>query len=519
MRWINGIAVIVLLGAWPFLHFAVQNLALHTDIGLSLPRLLAAAGGLIAAALGLWAGVSLMIRRIPAERWAAATGVGIMSTFLFGAMAGVMQEHGFFRYSQTVVWSLGTALLLLLVWRLSRSPAFSRKLIIMAVALNLFALLPLVFLQPQDITEPGTEGDAPDANPAATAPKASLDPNARRPNVYFFVFDEYARADQLKKLFDIDNAPFLNALSNRGFIIGEQSFANFPMTLLSVSSTLSMNYVVAEGKVFDWWGDGARKAARVIDGYNPVVNRFHELGYKYVHGGGEGYVRCGNAEDLCIRATPVTWITEQERLLMLMTPLRLFRYRFRFAANKFTPTVVKKAVEKFAGHPRFVYAHFMIPRSSVYREDCSTVAVLDGMMGVAALPRHDPELMRQRKMRYANDIRCVNPTVIDLVDTILANDTDPIIIIQSDHGPTYLHDWSTPFWPDDHYRERYGILNAIRLPNRCRHQLYPTMSPVNTFRIVLECVDGRPRGLLEDVSFSVRSYKWDPAQAHHRRAK
>lgn len=519
MRWINGITVIVLFGTWPFLHFAVQNITLHTDSGLSLPRLLWAAAGLIAIALTLWWIVSLIFRRVPADRWAALMGVGIMATFLFGAMATIMQDHGFFRQAQAAVWSLGCAMLLLFVWLLSRSPAFGRKLMVISLALNLITLLPLIFLHQAGIVEPDTGGDVLKANPVAGAPQSPPNRKGRRPNVYFFILDEYARADQLKAVFNFDNQPFLGALARRGFYVGRRNYANFPATLLSVSSTLSMNLITPVDKVFDWWGDGARKAKRLIDGYNPVVSKFRGLGYQYIHGGGEGYVRCGNAEDRCIRAKAVTWVTEQERLLMLMTPLRLFRYRFRFSTKKFTPTVVKDALGDTAAKPRFVYAHFMIPRSSVYQDDCTTVDVLDGLLGVGALPRHDPALMRQRKKRYVNDIKCVNPELLNLVDHILATDEDPIIIIQSDHGPTYLHDWSRPDWPDDEFRERFAILNAIRLPKPCRHRLYPAMTPVNTFRIVFACLEDRRPDLTDDLSLIVNYYGKAPARAYQVRSE
>ncbi|MDP7602766.1 MAG: hypothetical protein QF546_02915 [Alphaproteobacteria bacterium] len=501
-----GFAVIVLLGMWPFLDFAMNNLFL----GLSIFRLFVAAIGTIAVSLLLWLVFSLLFRRIRPDRWAAIIGSGICVMFLFSALATVMQDYGYFRYSQAFVWVIATATLLIFVWIFSRSKDFILILAIVAVVMNVTALAPLARLLQgpsrsldSQLSEPKTTTNTPSA-------QTKMVVKGRLPNVYFFIFDEYDRADQLKKIFNFDNRPFLDALVDRGFVIGERSLANFPATLLSVSSTLSMNYIVPPGKAFDWWGADNRGAKRVIDGYNPVVERFHELGYKYFHGGGENYVRCGNAEDRCIRAKPVTWIREQERLLMLMTPLRLFRYRLRFATEKFTPEVVKKAIKEYGGMPRFVYAHYMIPRSSVYDEECSPVSVLDGMTKVTKLPRHDLELMRKRKLRYLNDIKCLNPSLIGLVDTILSDDKDPIIILQSDHGSTFLHDWKTPEWPDDEFLERYGILNAIRLPDRCRHQLYPTMTSVNTFRIVFACIEDRPPRLLDDISLMIQYYSKDP---------
>ena len=48
---------------------------------------------------------------------------------------------------------------------------------------------------------------------------------------------------------------------------------------------------------------------------------------------------------------------------------------------------------------------------------------------------------------------------------------------------------------------RLAILNAVRLPKRCRETLYSDLSPVNTFRVVFACLEGRASKLLPDRHF------------------
>ena len=77
------------------------------------------------------------------------------------------------------------------------------------------------------------------------------------PDVYFIVLDGYARQDVLARYYGYDNAPFLDALSRRGFRrFPTAGSTNYTWTFLSLASTLNMRYLQPTCST----GAGAEKA-------------------------------------------------------------------------------------------------------------------------------------------------------------------------------------------------------------------------------------------------------------------
>jgi hypothetical protein len=107
---------------------------------------------------------------------------------------------------------------------------------------------------------------------------------------------------------------------------------------------------------------------------------------------------------------------------------------------------------------------------------------------------------------YRAQARFLGRRVAETVEKILARSPEPpIIVIQGDHGPN-----ST--WPTVDPAERLPILNALYLPGGGERLLYPEISPVNTFRVVLDFYFGERLPLLPDehyVSSYERPYRFE----------
>ncbi len=79
--------------------------------------------------------------------------------------------------------------------------------------------------------------------------------------------------------------------------------------------------------------------------------------------------------------------------------------------------------------------------------------------------------------------------MLSIVDEILKNSAQPpVIIIQGDHGLLYF----------DHF----PVLNAYYLPDSGSRDLYPSITPVNSFIVVFDQFFGANLPLKPDNSFS-----------------
>ena len=63
------------------------------------------------------------------------------------------------------------------------------------------------------------------------------------PDIYYIITDEYGSYQGLKEFFNYDNSDFVNYLKYNDFFVNEKSFANYPRTIQSLTSSLNMEYL------------------------------------------------------------------------------------------------------------------------------------------------------------------------------------------------------------------------------------------------------------------------------------
>ena len=92
---------------------------------------------------------------------------------------------------------------------------------------------------------------------------------------------------------------------------------------------------------------------------------------------------------------------------------------------------------------------------------------------------------------------------------LLNSEVPPIIILQADEGPfpprlKLIQDWAQATGKE--LKIKMGILNAYYLPGIDKNVLYPSITPVNSFRIVFNLYFNINFELLPDESYVYSVY-------------
>jgi len=165
-----------------------------------------------------------------------------------------------------------------------------------------------------------------------------------------------------------------------------------------------------------------------------------------------------------------------------MTPLRRF---VRTTGRSIVADIRARLDEIFDLQPVYLFAHILAPHPPrTFTSSCAEITSSRSGDGNPALTFWGD------KDGYIRDLECTNSEVLALVDDIVERDPSAVILVHGDHGTAFAVDWSLAIdaWPDRQIEERFAILMAVRLPKPCTSYLYPSLSPVNLYRVVFACL-------------------------------
>lgn len=336
------------------------------------------------------------------------------------------------------------------------------------------------------------------------------------PDIYYIVLDAYTREDVLAEIYDYDNRPFLQALEERGFYVAAESRSNYPTTLPSIASSLNMIHVDDLPAALAEHGTTPNRstidaASSRLVGKNRVVEALRAEGYRVVSFDG-GYTGSYLEAPDEFRQPPSLvdhnfWQIGFEVMLLDTTVGRELRKRLdgvyspmerMFDAHRERVLYALEHLPDYAGseEPHFVYAHIVSPHVPyVFGPNGERITADDPYTLLNARPGAEDNIGK-----YRDQVHFLNGLILETVDEILAaSEVPPIIILQGDHSSKVYSDPDPP--PEVEDLLLLPILNAYHLPGSAEHDLYPHITPVNTFRIVLNDYYGRDLPLAADASF------------------
>ena len=344
---------------------------------------------------------------------------------------------------------------------------------------------------------------------AVTSPSGTSgveDPGASAPDIYYLIFDRYGSGPNLAEHYGFDNSAFLDGLRERGFYVADDAHANYIKTPLSLVSSLNMDYL-DEAQLKDEAASGKDSGVihRQLRGPLRVPIELKEIGYRHVH-------VANWWEPSATNATADTVFRYEAASEFSSAVLRMSALGAIGAGTSLGPydrevlyqhTLYEfDTIEGLADDPgpKFVFAHFLVPHPPyVFAADGSFV-------------RDEPIATEDERTGYLRQMEYTNGRILRLVDRLLdvPPDERPIILIQADEGPfparydadEWRFDWHSA--TDEELAEKFGILSAYHLPGVDPEDagLYPSITPVNSFRVVFDTYFGADLPLLPDRVFA-----------------
>ncbi|RPJ28443.1 MAG: hypothetical protein EHM33_04480 [Chloroflexi bacterium] len=470
----------ILFSVFPVLSLAAYNTGEIALDAVLRPLFVSLFGGLILFGLASW-----ILRDW--DRAALAVLAVLFLFFIYGQVYNLVEDITFgnvsiFRHRTLlpVFGILLAALLFFIVRQLNQPRAFT-------LWLNLFSIFLLIYPMSKILLSVFQQESA-DRSVQASYSQVAADVN--RPDIYYIILDAYGREDVLQNLLGYDNREFLNSLRQRGFYVADCSQSNYAYTEFSLTSSLNFDYI-------DNLDVSYSRSDRIALLKHSAIRSFFEAnGYKIVaFPTGWPYTEWQDADLYLDFEHPVTALSEFESLILDTTALRVvsdFQSPNPGDASKkdLRRLRVFSLLDNIKKLPRtegdlFVFAHIVVPH----------FPYTFGPNGEVTEFRGKDATYEETAAAYVGQVQFINKEILNVVEVLIENSkTPPVIIIQGDHGP--LPDLA----PEGSHR--MPVLNAYYLPGmQVDKILYPSITPVNSFRVILNSYFGQDLSLLEDHSY------------------
>ena len=364
-------------------------------------------------------------------------------------------------------------------------------------------LIPVVTLLSFSVREKLSPKLQPGEMPALAGIKTTP---AKLPDIYLIILDMHTSDNALRELTGYSDSAFSAALKDRGFYIAECSRSNYPTTQYSLTSELNLDYLQNLSDSTD---------LHILYQYmqsSRVQRTLQEAGYHiYAFETGYSYTELKNADKLF---TPVSsavdlltypGVTPFESLILQVSGGKILyetrdqlsqkmQYLIDASYVEYRDRILYQLQTLPAIHqeegPRFVFAHILAPHSPFVFDRNGDFVPRRTPFSLTA----DPEGYDFYEFgdAYFEELLYLHSQMLDIVDQILAeSETPPIIVINGDHGIPRAAGRGAQF----------EILNAIYLGNASPSDLYSTISPVNTFRVVFNQLFNTNYPLLADETY------------------
>jgi hypothetical protein len=295
-----------------------------------------------------------------------------------------------------------------------------------------------------------------------------------QPDIYFIVVDEFVSQNTFSEYYHYDLKKFFDFLKNRGFQIVKYPYSNYPWTIPSVSSMVTMLYHnnLVEKKEFP-------EIAHFLIRYNFAGTLLQSDGYKTYSLLSEywlGNPPRGIWKDFLFRAKSYSLAMSLLRSTPFAKVARSYQRREHRKHILYQLDQLKRIVSSRA-EKKFIFAHILCPhRPIVFDKNGHKLKKIDIELSEKD---NDHTYYLGQAAYIANAIQEVVQNILD------SSQAPPIIVLLSDHGkfPIGVSGKGAKTMPLEVLSWRFSNFIALYLPQKER--IPDVLTPINIFPIIL----------------------------------
>lgn len=349
------------------------------------------------------------------------------------------------------------------------------------IAMNIFKALPEIISREKD-----AEGYA----NVDTSISDKIFQSEERPNVYYFIFDEYAGTENLDRYYNFDNSQFMTFLEDRQFNVSYSSHnTESILSATIIPNMLNMSYVADDSMRSEAWTYSENPQLYQLfinNGYQiNMINHQHQLidtgcnvlNHTYTVKNMSSYVLANSIwteiDEVIDRIRREIDSTSQNYNYVLKDTLQLLTTCSDYTAKN---------------KPTFTIAYFECPHDYFVFDQYGNFLSDDHITDW------------QDKNYYLNQLQYLNTIIEQTVDNILESDPNAVIVMQSDHGARYPYFlvWYYGGPEYDAEEENIYMQNVLNCVYYQGNQYdIEGMTNINTWRYILNEIFGTDYEMLE----------------------
>ncbi len=305
------------------------------------------------------------------------------------------------------------------------------------------------------------------------SPKKGIGNLAQKPNIYYIILDAYTSSESLKTYWHYDNTPFADSLRSLGFFVTRKTPTNYDYTYYAMASNLNASELnlCSFCDANELYYKSAQNTLALIN-ESRVPKYFKKQGYQIINYSlfdVDGIPKFYSDNDLWLQKN--NWDVYLGKTIFMAFWNNLCRtksiadeaaevlYPNQEIFNKFYVDSLYQQKQPF-----FLYAHILMPHAPVcFDENGNKIDVT-----------LSPEQQYLAQLKYTNKL------ALKVLKHILKHDkTNPIILLQGDHGYRFLMELST----SDRRKEAHSVFSAYRVPDAIKVQLNDSIKMINVFNL------------------------------------